>query len=71
MVVKRAFLKWYPKVFILTAHIGGCAICIWMGRMDLLIAGIAFGITSSMLFYDLMPGGKGWTISLMRKLIHL
>lgn len=69
MVVKKLFIRWFPKVFVLTAHIGGAAICLWMERWDLLIAGIAFGIPSTLLFMDLMPGGRGVMIKVVKKLL--
>lgn len=69
MVVKEAFIRWYPKAFILTAHVGGAAICIWMRRWDLLTAAFLFGVPSTLLFLDLMSGGKGIMISLIKRFI--
>ncbi|MFW3147320.1 MAG: hypothetical protein ACMUIE_10995 [Thermoplasmatota archaeon] len=66
--LKEHFLRLFPRAFILTAHIGGAFISLWLGRIDLLLAGICFGIPSAFLFLDLLPGGKGRTISLMRRI---
>jgi hypothetical protein len=57
----------YPEVFAFIAHAGGIAISIWMGRWDLLVAGICFGIPSTWLFHDLSPHGKGWIIGFIRR----
>jgi len=67
--VKKAFMRWYPETFVATAHLGGTAICIWMERWDLLIAGLAFGIPSTLLFWDLLPGGRGYIIRLMKLIV--
>ncbi|MGA1820884.1 MAG: hypothetical protein ACMUHU_07750 [Thermoplasmatota archaeon] len=68
--IKRAFLRWYPETFVAFAHLGGAAICIWMERWDLLAAGLAFGIPSALLFWDLLPGGRGYIIRLMRLIVR-
>jgi hypothetical protein len=64
------FMRGYPHFFVIAAHSGGIAIAIWLGRWDLLIAGIAFGIPSTMLFYDLLPGGGNRTVKLLRSFIR-
>ena len=68
---RKAFLRWYPETFVATAHLGGAAICVWMQRWDLLAAGIAFGIPSALLFWDLLPGGKGIIIRLIKWFLEL
>ena len=68
---KEAFLRWYPETFVATAHIGGAAICVWMGRWDLLAAGLAFGIPSALLFWDLLPGGRGYIIKFLKWSLRL
>jgi len=64
--LKRGFMRWYPESFVVMAHLGGIFICIWMERWDLLIAGLAFGIPSSLLFFDLLPGGKSYTVKFLK-----
>ena len=64
--VKNGFIRWYPESFVISAHLGGALLCIWMKRWDLLIAGAAFGIPSSLLFFDLLPGGKGYIIRFLK-----
>jgi hypothetical protein len=59
----------FPEIFALTAHVSGAAISIWMGRWDLLAAGMAFGIPSFVLFHDLSPGGKGYVIRILKKFL--
>jgi hypothetical protein len=59
----------YPEVFVLLAHVSGAAISVWMGRWDLLVAGIAFGIPSMLLFHDLSPNGKGYMIDWLRRIV--
>ncbi|MDG6226127.1 MAG: hypothetical protein QCI82_11525 [Candidatus Thermoplasmatota archaeon] len=68
--MKEAFLRYFPRAFILAAHLGGVAISLWMNRWDLLAAGIAFGIPSTLLFLDLLPGGKGHMIKLIERIIR-
>jgi len=68
--LKKAFLRWYPETFVATAHLGGATICIWMGRWDLLAAGIAFGIPSALLFWDLLPGGRGYIIRFIKLIVR-
>jgi len=41
-----------------------------MGRYDLLAAGIAFGVPSTILFLDLLPGGKGYIIKVIRWIVR-
>ncbi|MBN1390411.1 MAG: hypothetical protein JXA22_07205 [Candidatus Thermoplasmatota archaeon] len=62
----KAFIRWYPETFVALAHLGGALLCIWMRRWDLLTAGIAFGIPSSLLFWDLLPSGKGFIIRFIK-----
>jgi hypothetical protein len=69
--VRSAFLRWYPESFVISAHIGGALLCIWMRRWDLMAAGIAFGIPSSVLFFDLLPGGKGYIVRFMKWSLRL
>ncbi len=59
----------YPEVFVFMAHLAGAVISIWMGRWDLLTAGMAFGIPSTLLFHDLSPNGRGVMIALIRKIV--
>ncbi len=65
----KSFLS-YQEVFVLLAHLAGVVISVWMGRWDLLAAGIAFGIPSTFLFHDLSPGGRGYMISIIQRLIR-
>ncbi|MBN1538938.1 MAG: hypothetical protein JW939_02250 [Candidatus Thermoplasmatota archaeon] len=69
--IKRSFLRWYPETFVVLAHMGGTLLCIWMERYDLLAAGIAFGIPSALLFRDLLPGGRGLTVKIIRWMLRL
>lgn len=64
--LKRGFLRWYPESFVIFVHLGGAALCVWMERWDLLAAGLAFGIPSALLFFDLLPGGKGYLIRFLK-----
>lgn len=68
---RKAFLRWYPETFVALAHLGGAALCIWMERWDLFAAGIAFGIPSTFLFLDLLPGGRGYMIRLLKWVLRL
>jgi hypothetical protein len=70
-ILKRGFMRWYPESFVITAHVGGAIICILMQRWDLLIAGLAFGIPSALLFFDLLPGGKGFIIKFLKWALRL
>jgi hypothetical protein len=42
---------------------------LWMERWDLLAAGIAFGIPSTILFFDLLPGGRNRMVDLLRRIL--
>lgn len=68
--MKEAFLRYYPRVFVIAAHLGGIAISLWMNRWDIVVAGIAFGIPSTLLFLDLLPGGRGFTIKLIERIVR-
>lgn len=59
----------FPEVLVFMAHAAGIVISVYMGRWDLLAAGIAFGVPSTFLFHDLSPSGKGLVISLIRRSI--
>ncbi|MGA1822522.1 MAG: hypothetical protein ACMUIG_08340 [Thermoplasmatota archaeon] len=37
-----------------------------MGRWDLLAAGIFFGVPSTLLFIDLLPGGPNHTVKVVK-----
>jgi hypothetical protein len=52
------------------AHLAGLSIAFWMGRYDLIVAGIAFGIPSTLLFFDLLPGGRGRTVSMIERIVR-
>jgi hypothetical protein len=69
--IKEKAYRLYPKLFVASAHLGGILMSIWMKRWDLLLAGILFGIPSTLLFYDLLPGGKSRIVRTVRKLIRL
>jgi hypothetical protein len=69
--LRKGFLRWYPETFVILAHLGGLALCIWMERWDLFYAGLAFGIPSSLLFFDLFPGGRNYTVSILKYLLRL
>ncbi len=59
----------FPEWLALLAHVAGVTISIWMGRWDLVAAGIAFGVPSALLFHDLSPSGRGLIISFLRKIV--
>jgi hypothetical protein len=59
----------YPEIFVFMAHLAGAFISVWMSRWDLLAAGIAFGIPSTLLFHDLSPNGRGVMIALIKKIL--
>jgi len=40
-----------------------------MGRWDLVVAGLFFGIPSTLLFHDLSKSGKGRMIEFIKKLL--
>ncbi len=65
----KRFLS-YQEIFVLLAHLAGVVISVWMGRWDLLVAGMAFGIPSALLFHDLSPGGRGIMIGIIKRLIR-
>jgi hypothetical protein len=69
--LERGFLRWYPETFVVLAHLGGLALCIWMERWDLFAAGIAFGIPSSLLFFDLFPGGNNYIVAILKYILRL
>ena len=69
--IREKAYRLYPHLFVASAHLGGILMSIWMKRWDLLLAGILFGIPSTLLFYDLLPGGKGRIIRVVRKLTGL
>jgi hypothetical protein len=69
--LKSGFMRWYPESFVISAHVGGALLCIWMKRWDLLAAGLAFGIPSSLLFFDLLPGGNGYMIRFIKWALRL
>lgn len=52
------------------AHLAGLSIAFWMGRYDLIIAGIAFGIPSTLLFLDLLPGGRNRIVGLIGNILR-
>jgi hypothetical protein len=52
------------------AHLAGLSIALWMDRYDLLIAGIAFGIPSTLLFFDLLPGGRNRIVSMIERIVR-
>jgi hypothetical protein len=60
------FMRGFPHFFVLSAHAAGIGISLWMGRYDLLAAGIGFGIPSTLLFFDLLPGGKNRMVKALR-----
>jgi len=68
--LKSGFLRWYPETFVILAHLGGLALCIWMKRWDLFAAGLAFGVPSSLLIHDLLPGGKNHIVRLLRYILR-
>lgn len=69
--IREKAYRLYPHLFVGSAHLGGILMSIWMKRWDLLLAGILFGIPSTLLFYDLLPEGKGRMVRFVRKLIRL
>lgn len=69
--MKERLFRLYPHLFVSAAHMGGLLLSVWMKRWDLFIAGILFGIPSSFLFFDLLPGGRGYTIRFVKGILRL